>query len=161
MKLKNLFNLLTLCFMLFLSNNSVAAIATNNTIINHETVVFKPQGITKTSFEQALGRKLTWKERLVFPLIKRKLEKSKALASNSQGDRHTDGMAVAGFVCGLIGLFVAGIILGTLGIIFSAIALGRINRNPDTKSGRGLAIAGLILGIIAVVGAAILISKLK
>jgi Domain of unknown function (DUF4190) len=161
MKLKNLFSILTLCFMLFLSNNSIAAIATKNKIINHETVVLKPHGITKQSFEQAIGRKLTWKERLVFPLIKRKLEKSKAMTSSSEGDRRTDGMAVAGFVCGLVGLFVAGVVLGILGIIFSAIALGRINRNPDTKSGRGLAIAGLILGIIAVVGAAIVISRLK
>lgn len=49
-------------------------------------------------------------------------------------------MAVAGFVCGLVGVFVAGVILGLLGIIFSAIALNRIGNNPDTKSGKGLAI---------------------
>jgi Domain of unknown function (DUF4190) len=161
MRLKNLFSLLTLCFMLFMSTNSNAAIETQNSIVSNQKVVLKHQNITKESFEQTIGRKLTWKERLVFPLIKRKLEKSNAHASNFDSDRRTDGMAIAGFVCGLVGIFVAGIILGTLGIVFSAIALGRINKDPDGKSGRGLAIAGLILGIIAVVGAAIVISNMK
>jgi Domain of unknown function (DUF4190) len=159
MKLKQFFSLMTLCFMLFMSNSSNAAIATQCTILSEE-VVTKQQTITKESFEQTVGRKLTWKERLVFPIIKRKLEKSKAYSSNYEGGKSTDGMAVAGFVCGLVGIFVAGVVLGLLGIIFSAISLNRIKNNPDTKSGKGLAIAGLILGIIAVVGALIVISNM-
>ena len=63
-------------------------------------------------------------------------------------DPKTNGMAIAGFVCSLVGLFLFGFILGVLAIIFSAIGLGKINKEPSKWKGRGLAIAGLIVGII-------------
>ena len=63
-----------------------------------------------------------------------------------------DGLAIAGFVCGIISLFVFGIILGPLAVIFSALALKRIKRSEGARKGRGLAIAGLILGIVGIVG---------
>ena len=53
----------------------------------------------------------------------------------------TDGMAIAGFVLGLLGL--AGI-TAILGIVFGSVALGRIRRTG--QGGRGLAIAGIVLG---------------
>jgi len=53
-----------------------------------------------------------------------------------------NGLAIAGFVCSLVGLFIG--ISSLLGLIFSAIALGRPGR-------RGMANAGLVLGIIGVV----------
>ena len=64
-------------------------------------------------------------------------------------------MAVAGFICSLIGIFVAGLPLGILGVVFSAIGLNRSKR--EGRPLRGLAIAGVVLGIIAVVGAAIVL----
>ena len=83
-------------------------------------------------------------------LIKKGLD-----ADIAADDAKTDGMAIAGFITGLVSLFLFGIILGPLGIIFSAIALKRIKRNPEKRKGRGLAIAGLILGICGVIGWAI------
>lgn len=65
----------------------------------------------------------------------------------------TPGIAVAAFVCGLIGLFsswlVFGVILSVLGIIFGVIG----KRQADERGGQGsgLALAGLIMGVIGVV----------
>src|SRR5215469_9870554 len=53
----------------------------------------------------------------------------------------TDGMAIAGFVLGLLGIVGISAILG---IVFGSVALGRIRRTG--QSGRGLAIAGIVLG---------------
>lgn len=60
-----------------------------------------------------------------------------------------NGLAVAGFVCSLVGIFIG--IIALLGLVFSAIALGRPGR-------RGLATAGLVLGIIGVVGWVIVVA---
>lgn len=57
--------------------------------------------------------------------------------------RESNSLAVAGFVCSVIGLFIG--ILSVLGLILSASALSR-------TEGRGLAIAGLVIGIIGAVG---------
>lgn len=69
-----------------------------------------------------------------------------------------NGMAVAGFVTGLLALifavtillFVLAYPLGIPGLIFSAIGLRRANADP-TRGGKGLAIAGLVLSIIALI----------
>jgi hypothetical protein len=53
----------------------------------------------------------------------------------------TNGMAIAGFVLGLLGLFG---ITAILGIVFGSVALSRIRRSA--QEGRGLAIAGIVLG---------------
>jgi hypothetical protein len=53
----------------------------------------------------------------------------------------TNGMAIAGFVLGLLGFTVISAILG---IIFGSIALSRIRMTG--QGGRGLAIAGIVLG---------------
>lgn len=60
-----------------------------------------------------------------------------------------NGLAVAGFVCSLVGIFIG--IIALLGLVFSTIALGRPGR-------RGLATAGLVLGIIGVVGWVIVVA---
>ena len=72
----------------------------------------------------------------------------KTLRGPSDPDQ-VNGFAVAGFVCGLVGLLAGGIILGALGIIFSAVALKRIREFRGGSRGKGLAIAGLVLGIVA------------
>jgi len=61
------------------------------------------------------------------------------------------GIAIAGFVCALIGIFVLPI-LGLFGIIFGAITL---SNNPNKGTVRSLAIAGLVLGIIDIVWIAV------
>jgi hypothetical protein len=57
-------------------------------------------------------------------------------------------MAIAGLVCGLVGLLVFWFILGPLAIIFGGIGLSRANRGAP---GRGMAIAGIALGVVDVV----------
>jgi hypothetical protein len=57
-------------------------------------------------------------------------------------------MAVAGFVCALIGIFLFNFILGPLGIIFGGIGL---SRSRGGAPNRGLAIAGIVIGIIDVI----------
>jgi len=63
----------------------------------------------------------------------------------------TNGMALTGFICSLVGLFLFGFILGVLAIIFSAIGLGKIKKDPTKWKGKGMAIAGLIIGIVDIV----------
>ena len=57
----------------------------------------------------------------------------------------SNGLAIAGLVCGIIGLFIFEFILGPLAVICGGIALYRANHGADR---RGMAWAGLILGII-------------
>jgi len=57
-----------------------------------------------------------------------------------------NGLAVAGFVLSLVGLFCFGFIVEVLAIIFSGIALSKC-KNPAVPH-KGLAIAGLVIGII-------------
>ena len=60
-----------------------------------------------------------------------------------------NNMAVASFVCGLLGLVPLwiGFALCILAIIFGVLGLQRSDRLPGQR-GRGLAIAGLVLGIV-------------
>ena len=71
-------------------------------------------------------------------------------SSESQTKTTTSGMAVAGFVFSLFGIFIAGLICGTLGLIFSLLALKMIIKD-ETIKGNGLAVAGLVISIIDVV----------
>lgn len=64
----------------------------------------------------------------------------------SSGAR-TNGLAIAGLVCGIVGVFFLSIILGPLAIIFGAVAL----RQRAVKGGGGMAKAAVILGIVDVI----------
>jgi hypothetical protein len=83
-------------------------------------------------------------------LIYKHLEK--ASDRNEAGNPKKNGLAVAGFIASLVGLFIFGIILGILAIIFGAIGL--------ESQRRGLAIAALIIGIVDIVAAVIIIGSL-
>ncbi len=63
----------------------------------------------------------------------------------------TEGLGLAGFVSGLLGLFVASIPLGLIAVIFGSISLSRIKRYPQRFKGRGFAIASIILGLVDVI----------
>jgi hypothetical protein len=58
-----------------------------------------------------------------------------------------NGLAVAGFVCALVGIFLFNFVLGPLGIIFGWIGLHRANNGAPN---RGLAIASVVIGIVDV-----------
>ena len=59
-----------------------------------------------------------------------------------------NGLAIAGLVCGIVGILIFNIILGPLAIIFGAIGLSRANKGAKFK---GMAIAAIILGAIDVI----------
>jgi hypothetical protein len=63
----------------------------------------------------------------------------------------TNGLAVAAFVLGIVGVvlfwtLLGGLILGLLATVFGAMGLARAKRGAPNK---GMAIAGLVLGIVA------------
>ncbi|MEV4341970.1 DUF4190 domain-containing protein [Streptomyces sp. NPDC049590] len=59
----------------------------------------------------------------------------------------TSGLAIAGLVCGIVGLFLLPIILGPLAIIFGAVALRRTG-SAMAKWDIGLGVADLLLMIV-------------
>ncbi|MEV6262816.1 DUF4190 domain-containing protein [Streptomyces sp. NPDC051784] len=68
------------------------------------------------------------------------------------GGREADGLAVASFVLGLIGLLVMNILLGPVAIVMALIALAR------STARRGRALLGLGLGIADLVVLAALVT---
>jgi hypothetical protein len=57
----------------------------------------------------------------------------------------SNGLAIAGLVCGLVGTLFFNVILGPLAIIFGGVGLSRANRGARH---RGMAIAAIVLGVI-------------
>lgn len=113
--------------------------------------------LARSDVEELLGRRLKFTERIAFAKAKRRVARD--LASGQQDPAPSgNGMAVAGFVCGIVGLFVFGIILGPIAIVFSAIGLSKSKK--EGRPLRGLAIAGLVLGVVAVIGWAIVVASL-
>jgi hypothetical protein len=71
--------------------------------------------------------------------------------------RPGNGFAIAGLVCGIVGLLIFWIVLSPLAIIFGSIGISKANRGA---SGKGMAVAGLVLGILGVVGYIVLVAVL-
>jgi hypothetical protein len=65
-----------------------------------------------------------------------------------------NGLAIAGLVCGLVGLFFVNYILGPLAIIFGGVGLSRANRGAGHK---GMSLAAIILGIVDLVVFAVVV----
>ncbi|MFJ1747748.1 DUF4190 domain-containing protein [Streptomyces sp. NPDC088116] len=74
-----------------------------------------------------------------------------APARGGTGVRDVDGMAVASFVLGLLGLLVMNLLLGPIAIVLAALALRR------GTARRGRALLGLSLGVADLVVLAVLI----
>ena len=76
------------------------------------------------------------------------------------GRQGSNGIGVAGFVTGLLGLLLswfplAGIILGALGVILGGVGISQ-GRKAGVKT--GLATAGVVLGALGVIVAIVLIA---
>jgi hypothetical protein len=62
-----------------------------------------------------------------------------------------NGLAIAGFVCGLVGVVCCPIgVVSLVGMILSIVGLVRIKRNP-AQAGQALAIAGIALSIFGLI----------
>ncbi|HEV7212363.1 MAG TPA: DUF4190 domain-containing protein [Blastococcus sp.] len=59
--------------------------------------------------------------------------------------RGGNGLAIAGLVCGLVGLLFFNVILGPLAIIFGGVGLSRATRGAGH---RGMSIAAVVLGVV-------------
>ncbi|TWV45993.1 DUF4190 domain-containing protein [Streptomyces misionensis] len=62
----------------------------------------------------------------------------------------TNGLAIAGLVCGIVGIFFLPIILGPLAIVFGAVAL-RQTGSPMAKWDIGLGVLDLVLMLVTFV----------
>lgn len=77
----------------------------------------------------------------------------KVVVSTSEDEPKVEGLGLAGFIIGTLGLFMPlglGLIMCLLAIIFGAISLAKINQNPDVYKGAGFAITSLVVGIVGV-----------
>jgi hypothetical protein len=71
--------------------------------------------------------------------------------------QNSNGLAIAGLVCGLVGLLLFNYILGPLAIIFGGIGWSRANRGA---AHRGMAIAAVILGVVDLIVWGVLLAVL-
>lgn len=69
----------------------------------------------------------------------------------------SNGLAIAGFVCSLVGALIFWIILAPLGIILGGVGLAKANKGARH---RGLALAAVIIGVLDIVVYVILIFAL-
>ncbi|MHC1768843.1 MAG: DUF4190 domain-containing protein [Verrucomicrobiia bacterium] len=60
----------------------------------------------------------------------------------------TNGFAIAGVICGVVGLFCCGPIFSTVALVLSFIALSQINQNPTRYTGKNLALVGIGLALV-------------
>jgi hypothetical protein len=67
--------------------------------------------------------------------------------SGSAVSSRSNGLAIAGMVCGIVGLVLFNVILGPLAIIFGGVGLARANRGAAHHH---MAVAGVVLGILDV-----------
>jgi hypothetical protein len=72
----------------------------------------------------------------------------------------TEGLGLAGFISGLVGLFIASIPLGIIAVVFGSISLSKIKKNPQRYKGRGFAIAAIVLGLVDVVAMILLLGAM-
>ncbi len=70
---------------------------------------------------------------------------------------NTNGLAIGGLCCSILGLFCCGPIFSTLGLILSAISLSQINDAPTRYTGKGVALAGIAIAILGYILFAILV----
>lgn len=57
----------------------------------------------------------------------------------------SNGLAIAGLVCGLVGLLFFSVVLGPLAVIFGGVGLSKANKGAGH---RGMSIAAIVLGIV-------------
>jgi hypothetical protein len=134
-----------------LNANTPIVVEDNSSLL----VKTKNSEITKNEKNRLLSNQIVTtneKEIKIVPLIKSELKKKLKKSKKTDEESKMSGMAIAGFVCGILGLIFVLItgwpfLLGTLGVIFSGIGMSQTSKG---MKGKGFAIAGLISGILAI-----------
>jgi hypothetical protein len=146
------------------SNENVSLSSSTTEEIAVNPLLAQIENVQDTKYSEATEMKVSKvmvKENLLLPphnppvnsevekkSLQEKVQSKKREIQSKLDEGGSNGIAIAGFICSIVGLFIFGLILGTLGIIFSAIGMSRASK---TGKGFGLAIAGLIIGIIGVI----------
>ena len=61
----------------------------------------------------------------------------------------SNGIAIAGLVCGIVGILLFNIILGPLALIFGSVGLRNAKRTGAGRS--GMAVSAIVLGVVDIV----------
>jgi len=121
-------------------------------------------GNNKTVYERVGTIPISGNSSSEITILKYSLEKLNSFRTTpinvlpQETEKKIEGLSLAGFIAGIVGLIVAGIPLGAVAIILSAVGLFKIKNNPGKYMGKGLAIAGLIVGIVDIVAIIILLA---
>ena len=78
-----------------------------------------------------------------------------AARSTAPTQTRSNGLAIAGLVCGVVGLLFLPIVLGPLAIIFGGVGWSRANHGA---SHRGMAIAAVVLGVVDLILFAVMVA---
>lgn len=136
---------ITLLILLFTISTSSAAVTpakeTSSTVVEVSAA-----DLTRDAVEAKLGRKLKFKERVALSIARGKVKRAERRKARSRGGA-TDGLAIASFVCGVLGLFIFFTAIPAL--VLGIISLGRYSRG-EYYTGKGLAIAGVVMGGVVV-----------
>ncbi len=150
----NFLPLLTIVFFLF--HNPLQAVNCASSEVNNlnEISIEQIQSMDRKSIESAIGRKLKFKERCALKIMKKKLKKINKSSSSAQENvtRKIEGLGLAGFILGVVGLFFAPFLFSTLAVVFGFLSLNRIKRNPEAYTAKGLSIAAIVLGFVGLIG---------
>jgi hypothetical protein len=76
-------------------------------------------------------------------------------AGTTATTRQGNGLAIAGLVCGLVGLLFFNVVLGPLAIIFGGVGWSKANHGARH---RGMAIAAVVFGILDLIVFAVLVA---
>jgi len=95
----------------------------------------------------------------------KKLNADRSLSTNIHAVQQTDmpkieGLGLAGFISGLVGLLILPLPLGIIATVFGAISLAKYNKNPGKYRGKGFAITSLVVGIVDIAWVLILVAAI-
>jgi len=111
--------------------------------------------LRRKEVEKRINRKLKFKERILFRMLKRHSKRTADLPDTEDSCELMAKRAKGSVALGIIGLVFAGLILGFVAILSGskAVKLARANPDcPDAASLKKKGTAGMILGIIGMIG---------